>query len=629
MLQNNKENGIAVASKWGRTILMVVLDIIFINLAMILSLYIRFDISFFEDPSFNLEFMRYFNNYLITAPINTVLSVGVFAVFRLYSNILKYISFREICFELSSCVVSSVLYFAVGAFLEMQLPRSCYIISAMILMAFLMVSRYMIRFIQTVRKIFTPRSKKINVRRVMIIGAGNTAGMLIRELKSNEYIRQRRVVCVIDDDKAKIGRYIYGVKVVGDRNDIVDAALRYRINEIIYAIASAEEKDKAEILNICKKTKCVMRILPGIDKILENTETAEDLRKVQVEDLLGKPRVIKIGKNPEEYIKDKTVLITGGAGSIGVGLCKHIVLHKPRTVIVVDMFENNVVELQNLFRTKYRDINFISYVTTVRDELSVNEIFARHKPDAVFHCAAYKHVPVMQNNPVDAVKNNVFGALNVMHAADRNGVKKFIYVSTNKAYAPTNVMAATKHICEMFLQCFQKTSRTVFCAVRFGNVLGTSGGVVQIFEEQIKNGGPLLVTDPDITRNFITLGEVSALIVKAGGLSTGGEIYALGDGVPLKIADLAENMIRLSGYTPYVDIDIKFMGLREGEVLTEKPPIPKEAMSPTSFSNIFLCKSDEIEEDIFIKSIDKLGKTIVDEPSKVREVLSEIVGAEV
>lgn len=629
MLQNNKENGIAVASKWGRTILMVVLDIIFINLAMILSLYIRFDISFFEDPSFNLEFMRYFNNYLITAPINTVLSVGVFAVFRLYSNILKYISFREICFELSSCVVSSVLYFAVGAFLEMQLPRSCYIISAMILMAFLMVSRYMIRFIQTVRKIFTPRSKKINVRRVMIIGAGNTAGMLIRELKSNEYIRQRRVVCVIDDDKAKIGRYIYGVKVVGDRNDIVDAALRYRINEIIYAIASAEEKDKAEILNICKKTKCVMRILPGIDKILENTETAEDLRKVQVEDLLGKPRVIKIGKNPEEYIKDKTVLITGGAGSIGVGLCKHIVLHKPRTVIVVDMFENNVVELQNLFRTKYRDINFISYVTTVRDELSVNEIFARHKPDAVFHCAAYKHVPVMQNNPVDAVKNNVFGALNVMHAADRNGVKKFIYVSTNKAYAPTNVMAATKHICEMFLQCFQKTSRTVFCAVRFGNVLGTSGGVVQIFEEQIKNGGPLLVTDPDITRNFITLGEVSALIVKAGGLSTGGEIYALGDGVPLKIADLAENMIRLSGYTPYVDIDIKFMGLREGEVLTEKPPIPKEAMSPTSFSNIFLCKSDEVEEDIFIKSIDKLGKTIVDEPSKVREVLSEIVGAEV
>ncbi len=629
MLQNNKENGVAVASKWGRTILMVVLDIIFINLAMILSLYIRFDISFFEDPSFNLEFMRYFNNYLITAPINTVLSVGVFAVFRLYSNILKYISFREICFELSSCVVSSVLYFAVGAFLEMQLPRSCYIISAMILMAFLMVSRYMIRFIQTVRKIFTPRSKKINVRRVMIIGAGNTAGMLIRELKSNEYIRQRRVVCVIDDDKAKIGRYIYGVKVVGDRNDIVDAALRYRINEIIYAIASAEEKDKAEILNICKKTKCVMRILPGIDKILENTETAEDLRKVQVEDLLGKPRVIKIGKNPEEYIKDKTVLITGGAGSIGVGLCKHIVLHKPRTVIVVDMFENNVVELQNLFRTKYRDINFISYVTTVRDELSVNEIFARHKPDAVFHCAAYKHVPVMQNNPVDAVKNNVFGALNVMHAADRNGVKKFIYVSTNKAYAPTNVMAATKHICEMFLQCFQKTSRTVFCAVRFGNVLGTSGGVVQIFEEQIKNGGPLLVTDPDITRNFITLGEVSALIVKAGGLSTGGEIYALGDGSPLKIADLAENMIRLSGYTPYVDIDIKFMGLREGEVLTEKPPIPKEAMSPTSFSNIFLCKSDEIEEDIFIKSIDKLGKTIVDEPSKVREVLSEIVGAEV
>lgn len=629
MLQNNKENGIAVASKWGRTILMVVLDIIFINLAMILSLYIRFDISFFEDPSFNLEFMRYFNNYLITAPINTVLSVGVFAVFRLYSNILKYISFREICFELSSCVVSSVLYFAVGAFLEMQLPRSCYIISAMILMAFLMVSRYMIRFIQTVRKIFTPRSRKINVRRVMIIGAGNTAGMLIRELKSNEYIRQRRVICVIDDDKAKIGRYIYGVKVVGDRNDIVDAALRYRINEIIYAIASAEEKDKAEILNICKKTKCVMRILPGIDKILENTETAEDLRKVQVEDLLGKPRVIKIGKNPEEYIKDKTVLITGGAGSIGVGLCKHIVLHKPRTVIVVDMFENNVVELQNLFRTKYRDINFISYVTTVRDELSVNEIFARHKPDAVFHCAAYKHVPVMQNNPVDAVKNNVFGALNVMHAADRNGVKKFIYVSTNKAYAPTNVMAATKHICEMFLQCFQKTSRTVFCAVRFGNVLGTSGGVVQIFEEQIKNGGPLLVTDPDITRNFITLGEVSALIVKAGGLSTGGEIYALGDGVPLKIADLAENMIRLSGYTPYVDIDIKFMGLREGEVLTEKPPIPKEAMSPTSFSNIFLCKSDEIEEDIFIKSIDKLGKTIVDEPSKVREVLSEIVGAEV
>ena len=629
MLQNNKENGVAVASKWGRTILMVVLDIIFINLAMILSLYIRFDISFFEDPSFNLEFMRYFNNYLITAPINTVLSVGVFAVFRLYSNILKYISFREICFELSSCVVSSVLYFAVGAFLEMQLPRSCYIISAMILMAFLMVSRYMIRFIQTVRKIFTPRSKKINVRRVMIIGAGNTAGMLIRELKSNEYIRQRRVVCVVDDDKAKIGRYIYGVKVVGDRNDIVDAALRYRINEIIYAIASAEEKDKAEILNICKKTKCVMRILPGIDKILENTETAEDLRKVQVEDLLGKPRVIKIGKNPEEYIKDKTVLITGGAGSIGVGLCKHIVLHKPRTVIVVDMFENNVVELQNLFRTKYRDINFISYVTTVRDELSVNEIFARHKPDAVFHCAAYKHVPVMQNNPVDAVKNNVFGALNVMHAADRNGVKKFIYVSTNKAYAPTNVMAATKHICEMFLQCFQKTSRTVFCAVRFGNVLGTSGGVVQIFEEQIKNGGPLLVTDPDITRNFITLGEVSALIVKAGGLSTGGEIYALGDGSPLKIADLAENMIRLSGYTPYVDIDIKFMGLREGEVLTEKPPIPKEAMSPTSFSNIFLCKSDEIEEDIFIKSIDKLGKTIVDEPSKVREVLSEIVGAEV
>lgn len=629
MLQNNKENGVAVASKWGRTILMVVLDIIFINLAMILSLYIRFDISFFEDPSFNLEFMRYFNNYLITAPINTVLSVGVFAVFRLYSNILKYISFREICFELSSCVVSSVLYFAVGAFLEMQLPRSCYIISAMILMAFLMVSRYMIRFIQTVRKIFTPRSKKINVRRVMIIGAGNTAGMLIRELKSNEYIRQRRVVCVIDDDKAKIGRYIYGVKVVGDRNDIVDAALRYRINEIIYAIASAEEKDKAEILNICKKTKCVMRILPGIDKILENTETAEDLRKVQVEDLLGKPRVIKIGKNPEEYIKDKTVLITGGAGSIGVGLCKHIVLHKPRTVIVVDMFENNVVELQNLFRTKYRDINFISYVTTVRDELSVNEIFARHKPDAVFHCAAYKHVPVMQNNPVDAVKNNVFGALNVMHAADRNGVKKFIYVSTNKAYAPTNVMAATKHICEMFLQCFQKTSRTVFCAVRFGNVLGTSGGVVQIFEEQIKNGGPLLVTDPDITRNFITLGEVSALIVKAGGLSTGGEIYDLGDGSPLKIADLAENMIRLSGYTPYVDIDIKFMGLREGEVLTEKPPIPKEAMSPTSFSNIFLCKSDEIEEDIFIKSIDKLGKTIVDEPSKVREVLSEIVGAEV
>ncbi len=465
-------------------------------------------------------------------------------------------------------------------------------------------------------------------KRMLVVGAGDAAILMLNELsrsQGNEYIP----ICMVDDDREKIGRRVCGVKILGSTYEIPEICEKNNIEVILFAIANVPLRDKKRILDVCARTNLEVKIVPNIYQLIEgaNISIADQMRQVEVEDLLGREPIIFDSEKFGQYIRGETILVTGGGGSIGSELCRQVASLEPKNLIILDIYENNAYDIQQELKREYEDkLNFEVQIASVRDYKKLEKLFISKKIDVIFHAAAHKHVPLMETNPEEAVKNNVFGTLNLVTLADKCNVKKFVQISTDKAVNPTNVMGATKRICEMIIQNMDKKSKTSFVAVRFGNVLGSNGSVIPLFKEQIKNGGPVTVTHPDIIRYFMTIPEAVSLVVTAGSMAKGGEIFVLDMGEPVKIKDLAENLIRLSGFVPYKDIDIKYTGLRPGEKLYEELLMSEEGIKQTSNKKIYIGKPIEINLEKFDQNLKLLyNYSITNNKYKIQETLLDIV----
>lgn len=461
--------------------------------------------------------------------------------------------------------------------------------------------------------------------RAMIIGGGNAGAALIREIQTTDKIAYNPV-CVIDDDTGKVGKRIGNVKIVGTTEDIKKCAEKYAIDEILIAIPSATKAEIKRIYEICKTTDCKVKTLPGIYQIVSGEASVASLREVQITDLLGREQ-IKV--NLDEimgYIEGQVVLVTGGGGSIGSELCRQIATHSPKQLIILDIYENNAYDIEQELKRKHPSLNLLALIASIRDKGKMEDVFEKYHPDIVFNAAAHKHVPLMETSPNEAVKNNVFGTLNVARCADKYGVKVFVQISTDKAVNPTNIMGATKRICEMIIQTIGRNSKnTKFVAVRFGNVLGSNGSVIPLFERQIAEGGPVTVTHKDIIRYFMTIPEAVSLVLQAGAYAKGGQIFVLDMGEPVKIYDLAYNLIKLSGLEPNVDIEIKCTGLRPGEKLYEERLMDEEGMQTTPNGLINIANPIQLDEKNLWKKLDELYVAAYDETNKMKELVSHLV----
>lgn len=600
-----------------RRIFLVITDIILINGSVFLSLIMRFEINIASVPE------EYIQKYIVNVIPFTIVTLIIFWYFRMYHSLWQYASIAELYKIVEACVVAELAHLCVTSFMGWMLPRSCYFTSGVFLIVAMSASRFMYRLLRQLINEYRHTSEQL---KIMIIGAGEATSVLMREISNSRYLDNSKVVCIIDDDLGKVGKYIRGVKIVGTRDHIKEYARYYDIDEIIFAIPSASTKDKREILNICKETSCNLKILPGVYQMVDGEINIKDLRNVDVLDLLGRDPVKVDIESIMGYVKDKTVLVTGGGGSIGSELCRQLVSHKPKCLVIFDIYENNAYDIQQELKIKYPDANVVTLIGSIRNTSRLESVFEQYKPDIVYHAAAHKHVPLMEVSPNEAIKNNVVGTWNVAKMADKYGVKKFVMISTDKAVNPTNVMGATKRICEMIIQSFNEKSKTDFVAVRFGNVLGSNGSVIPLFKRQIEAGGPVTVTHPDIIRYFMTIPEAVSLVLQAGAYAKGGEIFILDMGEPVKIDDLAKNLIRLSGYTLGVDMEIKYTGLRPGEKLYEELLMNEEGMQDTDNKLIHIGRPIEFDKEHFYEKLEELKEMAYAEDSAdIRKKIMEVV----
>jgi FlaA1/EpsC-like NDP-sugar epimerase len=458
----------------------------------------------------------------------------------------------------------------------------------------------------------------------MIIGAGEATSVLMREIQNSRYMDNSKVVCIIDDDRQKVGKFIRGVKVTGTRAKIKECARKFDIDEIIFAIPSASVEEKKNILNICKETDCNLKILPGVYQMVDGEINVNTIRNVDVLDLLGRDPIEVDLDSIMGYVKDKTVMVTGGGGSIGSELCRQLVSHKPKCLIIFDVYENNAYDIQQELKISNPEANVITLIGSIRNKDRLEDIFSNYRPDIVYHAAAHKHVPLMEDSPNEAVKNNVIGTWNVAKMADKYGVDKFVMISTDKAVNPTNVMGATKRICEMIIQAYNELSKTDFVAVRFGNVLGSNGSVIPLFKRQIEAGGPVTVTHPDIIRYFMTIPEAVSLVLQAGAYAHGGEIFILDMGDPVRIDDLAKNLIRLSGYTLGINMEIKYTGLRPGEKLYEELLMKEEGLQNTKNKLIHIGKPIEVDKEHFFDNLEEMKEAAYGETDDIRSLIKKV-----
>lgn len=591
-------------------------DTFLLNACVYLSLIMRFDVGIVSiEP-------QYINNYVDNMLFYTIISLFIFWVFRLYHSLWQYASIAEVYRIAEACITVEVVHFLSNKMVGNMLPRSCYFNAAIYLIIAICASRFMYRMIRTVLNKYRNIKTSNNV---MIIGAGEATNVIMREIQSSSYLANSNIACIIDDDRRKVGKYIRGVKVIGTRDKIKEAAKLYDIDEIIFAIPSASNEVKRDILNICKETDCTLKILPGVYQMVDGEINVNSIRNVDVLDLLGRDPIEVDIESIMGYVKDKVIMVTGGGGSIGSELCRQLVSHKPKQLIIFDIYENNAYDIQQELKINYPDANVVTLIGSIRNVSRLESVFAQYKPDIVYHAAAHKHVPLMEVSPDEAVKNNVVGTWNVARMADKYGVKKFVMISTDKAVNPTNVMGATKRICEMIVQTYNEISKTDFVAVRFGNVLGSNGSVIPLFKRQIEAGGPVTVTDPNIIRYFMTIPEAVSLVLQAGAYAKGGEIFILDMGEPVKIDDLAKNLIRLSGYTLGVDMEIKYTGLRPGEKLYEELLMKEEGLQETDNKLIHIGKPIEFDKENFFDNLEKLKEEAYSETGNIRESLKKVV----
>ena len=591
-------------------------DTFLLNACVYLSLIMRFDVGIVSiEP-------QYISNYVENVLPYTIMSLLIFWLFRLYHSLWQYASIAEVYRIAEACITVEVVHFLSNKIVGNMLPRSCYFNAAIYLIIAICASRFMYRMIRTVLNKYRNIKTSNNV---MIIGAGEATNVIMREIQNSSYLANSNIACIIDDDRRKVGKYIRGVKVIGTRDKIKEAAKLYDIDEIIFAIPSASNEVKRDILNICKETDCTLKILPGVYQMVDGEINVNSIRNVDVLDLLGRDPIEVDIESIMDYVKDKVIMVTGGGGSIGSELCRQLVSHKPKQLIIFDIYENNAYDIQQELKINYPDANVVTLIGSIRNVSRLESVFAQYKPDIVYHAAAHKHVPLMEVSPDEAVKNNVVGTWNVARMADKYGVKKFVMISTDKAVNPTNVMGATKRICEMIVQTYNEISKTDFVAVRFGNVLGSNGSVIPLFKRQIEAGGPVTVTDPNIIRYFMTIPEAVSLVLQAGAYAKGGEIFILDMGEPVKIDDLAKNLIRLSGYTLGVDMEIKYTGLRPGEKLYEELLMKEEGLQETDNKLIHIGKPIEFDKENFFNNLEKLKEEAYSETGNIRESLKKVV----
>ena len=598
---------------------LIIYDVISVVAASFLAILIRYDMHIEQIPD---QFLLPIRNFL---PVNIILTLGIFYLFKLYHSLWAFAGENEMQTVAIACFLSTIVS-GIGINLcrteaGKAVPDSYYFMYLCLLIALVFVSRFSYRFLRS-RK-HRMQNKKNNIS-VMVIGAGEAGNALIKEIVTSNYSTMV-IRCIIDDDKQKQGQFIQGIKVVGGRDKIIESADLYDVDEIFVAIPSAPRTVIRDILDICKETNCKLRSLPGMYQLVNGEVSVSKLRDVEVEDLLGRDPIRVDLDSILGYVQNKVVLVTGGGGSIGSELCRQIASHKPKHLLIVDIYENNAYDIQQELIKRYPELKLTVLIASVRNTKRMNAIFETYKPEIVYHAAAHKHVPLMEDSPNEAIKNNVFGTFKTAQAAAWNGTKKFVLISTDKAVNPTNIMGASKRICEMIVQTFNKHYDTEFVAVRFGNVLGSNGSVIPLFKRQIAAGGPVTVTHPDIIRYFMTIPEAVSLVLQAGAYARGGEIFVLDMGEPVKILDLAKNLIRLSGYKLGEDIQIEFTGLRPGEKLYEELLMDEEGMQDTANKLIHIGKPIELDEDEFFTTLKKLEDASKDEIKDIRPLVKQLV----
>lgn len=601
-----------------RMVTLVILDAVLVNLSIIIGLFLRFslDESYLKIPASDMS------RYNSSAAVITLIFVVIFYMFKLYSSLWLYASINELISIFEATAVATILSYIFGLVFDVQMPRSIYIISWMLIMLSVGGVRFSYRVFWVAY--FWSKKEKGIFKNILVVGAGAAGSRIIKEMQKNKELGFYPVG-LIDDNQYKKGKFINNVQVIGNRGNIEYIVKQRKIDEIIIAMPSVSQNEKKDIIEICKKIKCKVRILPGIKDMYDGISSLSRLRDIDIEDLLGRDAIKLDIDDIAVYLTNKTVLVTGGGGSIGSELCRQIAKFNPGNLLIFDIYENNAYDLQNELKYLYPELNLRVVIGSVRDRERVQDIFEMYKPDVVFHAAAHKHVPLMEDNPGEAVKNNIFGTLNVVQCADMFGTRRFVLISTDKAVNPTNVMGATKRVCEMIIQSIDKQSDTEFVAVRFGNVLGSNGSVIPLFKKQIENGGPITVTHPEINRFFMTIPEASQLVIQAGAMARGGEIFVLDMGQPVKIVDLACDLIRLSGLEPDKDIKIKFTGLRPGEKLYEEVLMAEEGLKKTAHAKICVGTLSDIDYDELLTELRGLDAITDKQQSLVRKALKDIV----
>lgn len=605
-------------NKWIRMLIFLASDICMVGLCAFLALWVRFDLSVSAIPT------RYAETAEAFIVFNIVITIMVFCINKMYSTMWGGAGIREMIQVAGSCFVAAVLQYLVINVRTVSLPRSYYLLWFIFMAVSVGTSRMSYRIVKSLLNRWNSKKRMPDRKRVMIVGGGEAGTMLIKELKNSDKSKAEPV-CIIDDDRAKIGKYISGVPVKGSRDDIERLAESMAVDEIYIALPSASASEKRKVLEICQRTGKQMKILPGIYQLANGEVSVTRLRKVQIEDLLGRDPIRVDLNEIMGYIQGKIVLVTGGGGSIGSELCRQLAEHGVGRLIIFDMYENNAYDIQQELKRTHPELELIVLIGSVRNTNRLDSLFKTYHPDIVYHAAAHKHVPLMEDSPNEAIKNNVIGTYKTAKAAIRYGTKRFILISTDKAVNPTNIMGASKRLCEMVIQMCNQKSNTEFVAVRFGNVLGSNGSVIPLFKRQIEEGGPVTVTHKDIIRYFMTIPEAVSLVLQAGAYAEGGEIFILNMGEPVKILDMAEKLIRLSGYEPYRDIPIEFTGLRPGEKLYEELLMDEEGLQATKNSRIFIGHPIRMDYQRFEEGLLKLDKAAWGETEDIRVLVHNLV----
>ena len=565
---------------------------------------------------------KYINSIQSYMIINIVTTLIIFIILNLYNNVWSFIGVHEELMIVVACTLSTAFQGLGMEVFMLEVPRSYYVFYLFLMVTTTTITRFSYRMLATVKHgLKRNRGKIVNT---LVIGAGEAGSVIVQEIKSSKYLN-RNVVGIIDDNPSKKGKYLHGIKILGNRNDVKRLAEKYDVQEIILAIPSASAKDTRDILKICNETECKLKVLPGMYQLITEEVSVSKLKEVSIEDLLGRDTINIDVESVCNHVNNQVVMITGGGGSIGSELCRQIAAHNPKLLIIFDIYENTTYDIQQELIKKYPSLKLETLIGSVRNTNRIESVIERYRPNIIYHAAAHKHVPLMEDSPNEAIKNNVFGTYKTARAADKYGVKRFVLISTDKAVNPTNIMGASKRICEMIIQTFSRYSATEYVAVRFGNVLGSNGSVIPLFKKQIAEGGPVTVTHPDIIRYFMTIPEAVSLVLEAGANAKGGEIFVLDMGEPVKIADLAKNLIRLSGYKLGEDIEIKYTGLRPGEKLYEELLTKEEGLKKTANALIFVGKPLEFDEVHFLSKLKELEEKANSESYEIKELVADIV----